>query len=201
MKLKRTSIYSAAAFLFTQTALAATVREVSFDHLCERAEAIICATAREVRTEASPDGNHVLTFTRFDNLVWVKGDTIEEGTADGDEVSSESYEVCTLGGRLGNIVEKIPGMPQFEIGNRYILFVEGNGRNICPIVGVHQGCFHIEQTEDGNEQVKTFRRRVINGVNEGELQTASPSEESQASIDLLQFLDLVKKQLDKGDSK
>lgn len=186
----------AAVLLISQQAGAITVREVAFDELCRRAEVIVCATAREIRTEASPDGNHVLTFTRFDELIWIKGQPAATGEGGDDTISApQTYEICTLGGKLGNMVEKIPGMPTFEPGRRYVLFVQGNGESLCPLIGVHQGCFHVERSDDGSETVKTWRRRLITGLDAGKLRTTESTSDVQTSIRLDRFIDMIKQQL------
>ncbi len=44
---------------------------------------------------------------------------------------------------MGDRGTKIPGMPQFKVGGNELLFVQGNGKNICPLVGVFHGRFRV----------------------------------------------------------
>lgn len=50
----------------------------------------------------------------------------------------------------------VPGVPQFAVGDREILFVRGNGRHVSPLVGWQQGRFRVVQEEvftDGGREV------------------------------------------------
>lgn len=38
---------------------------------------------------------------------------------------------------------KVSGVPEFRVGDRDILFVQGNGSSICPLVGWEQGRFRV----------------------------------------------------------
>lgn len=147
-----------AAWLFGVIALATptgatTVVEMSFDDVCLRAERILCGTVESITSRLNPDNGSMHTYTRFVDVRWV---TDGEAAAD--------FTVRTLGGVVGAVSLRVSGMPTFEIGRRYVIFVRGNGQSVCPLVGWHQGCFRIENDYPG--AVPTVMRLDGTGANE-----------------------------------
>jgi hypothetical protein len=72
---------------------------------------------------------------------------------------SEAGDLVTLrfqGGPNGQgRILTVPGVPLFDVGERELLFVEGNGRALCPLVGWYQGRVRLigglAYTDDGRE--------------------------------------------------
>ncbi|HET8646721.1 MAG TPA: hypothetical protein VFO85_14600, partial [Vicinamibacteria bacterium] len=72
---------------------------------------------------------------------------------------SEAGDLITLrfqGGPDGQgRILTIPGVPLFDVGERELLFVQGNGQALCPLVGWHQGRLRLIEgqayTDDGRE--------------------------------------------------
>jgi hypothetical protein len=52
-----------------------------------------------------------------------------------------------LGGTVGGVTLEIDGVPKFSAGDRVLLFVEGNGVQFCPLVGVFHGKFGVRKDE------------------------------------------------------
>ena len=52
-----------------------------------------------------------------------------------------------LGGTVGDVTLEIAGVPKFNAGDREFLFVEGNGVQFCPLVGVFHGKFAVRKDE------------------------------------------------------
>jgi hypothetical protein len=48
-----------------------------------------------------------------------------------------------LGGTSGARTLKIPGMPTFNVGDREIVFIAGNGQSFCPLVRIGHGRYHV----------------------------------------------------------
>ena len=56
-----------------------------------------------------------------------------------------------LGGQVGNQVLKVPGVPQFVNGERYILFSASPDRAlVCPVLGLDQGALRVIHDDAGN---------------------------------------------------
>jgi hypothetical protein len=61
-----------------------------------------------------------------------------------------------LGGTVGDQTIEVTDSPKFKVGNRDILFVENNGSQFVPLVGIMHGRFRVEREEaSGREVVKT----------------------------------------------
>jgi len=80
----------------------------------------------------------VITYVVFRDL------RLAKGTATGDSVL-----LALEGGTVGNDLIVVTGQPNFEVGNRYVLFVlpdRGPGKNsLTPVVGLYQGYFKVER--------------------------------------------------------
>ena len=111
-------------------ASAMVVVQRDFADLVTRAEQIVVGTVSAIRQDQDPSGAP-RTLVTFGDLTVLKGDV-------GATLTLELY-----GGRVGAVAQSIPDMPSFTEGERAVLFVAGNGRDICPLVGVWQGRFRV----------------------------------------------------------
>jgi len=67
----------------------------------------------------------------------------------------------------------ISDMPTFTVGERVVLFVAGNGQDICPLVGVWQGRFGVRFDRTRNaEVVESHDGRPVIGLAGRELRFA-----------------------------
>jgi len=112
------------------SAHAATVLKLDFDQLVKESDAALIATV--VRIEPFQDGSRIFSRIYFDVEETWKGDTIK------------SFEIVQPGGRLGSIVTRVPGMPEFEVGDRQILFLESSRDGQWVVLGLEQGRFLLE---------------------------------------------------------
>jgi hypothetical protein len=74
------------------------------------------------------------------------------------------------GGHTGGGVIAVPDMPRFTLGERDVLFVAGNDRDVCPLVGVWQGRFYVRfNAALGTDVVEDGNHQPLTGVAGGEL--------------------------------
>jgi hypothetical protein len=106
----------------------------SFPELVARAEQVVVGTVTDVR-EGPDEHGAPCTWVTFSDLVVLKG-----------EVGS-TLTLRLFGGASGPRVVQIPDMPTFTPGERAVLFVAGNGRDVCPLVGVWQGRFRVRHDD------------------------------------------------------
>jgi hypothetical protein len=104
----------------------------TFVELVERADCVLIGTVMQVTTAVEPEGEKIYTYVTLADLEVLKGD-----------VPDTSYVLRVRGGVVNTQAEVYPGLPQFEAGGRYILFVQGNFRDLFPVVGLHQGVFRV----------------------------------------------------------
>jgi hypothetical protein len=118
-----------------------------FPELVARAEQIVVGTVSAINKEQNASGTP-FTLVTFSDLTVLKGDV-------GPTLTLRFY-----GGTVGNGVVQVSEMPTFTVGERDLLFVAGNNRDVCPLVGAWQGRFYVRRdptlgtdiVEDSNHQ-------------------------------------------------
>ena|GEM_PF-1306486 len=102
--------------------------------LADQAELVFTGQAIGSESLASKDGTTAFTFVTFTVNEVLKGST------PGKEITLR-FE----GGDLGGRVLVVEGMPRFEEGESYLLFVHGNGSFASPVVGWWQGQYQFSR--------------------------------------------------------
>lgn len=132
------------AFLFIAVILgifssmyATSVQRLSFDQLVAKADSIVQGNVVGARTYRSPDGKLILTSYTINVHETLKGSP------------SKTVTLTTIGGRIGNTVLHVSGMPAFQQGEEAILFLEQAGA-FTTVVGLNQGKFGIANGEISN---------------------------------------------------
>lgn len=115
-------------------ARATSVVPPRFDELVAEAELIVRATpvARETRRETAPDGTVILR-----THVTLAVERTLKGTSAG------RLTLSFLGGELGDEAMTVRGVPRLEPGSVDYVFIAGNGRVFCPLVGLGHGRFRV----------------------------------------------------------
>jgi hypothetical protein len=104
----------------------------TFAELVERADCVLIGTVMQVTPAMGAEGEKIYTYVTLADLEVLKG-----------AVSDPSYVLRVRGGVVDTQAEVYPGLPQLEAGGRYLLFVQGNFRDLFPVVGLHQGVFRV----------------------------------------------------------
>lgn len=122
---------------------ATSVVPPTFPELVREAEAIYRGqvTAVEARRLTRPDGSTVIK-----TFVTLAIDRVLKGGAP-TEVTLEF-----LGGKVGEESLVIAGMPAFALGQREFVFVQKNGRQFCPLVGLMHGRYRILRDASGTQE-------------------------------------------------
>src|SRR3954463_7569611 len=99
------------AFIFlSTTARATTVEHLSLQDLATRSQSIVQGIVRASRSYWGPDGKLILTNTTIEVTESIKGQAVR------------TIEVTTVGGRIGDTVLHVAGMPAFAPGESTIVF-------------------------------------------------------------------------------
>jgi hypothetical protein len=157
--LVRTTLVVAAAL----TGLGMSVQPPTFDQLVEHAEMVFRAEVAALRSEWRGEN----ATRRIVTLVTFRVERNLVGT------SSSTVELEFLGGRVGEDELRVSGQVEFRIGDCEILFVRGNGRQICPLVHAMFGRFRVEENQ-GTLAVTRHDRVPLASVDEVALPLASP---------------------------
>jgi hypothetical protein len=135
--MKRLLIFVFLMLSFWDSLHATTVRHLSFDDLVAKAEVIVTGQVIDSRTYRTGDGKLILTSYTVQVGENIKGK------------APATLTVTTVGGKLGNTVLRVSGMPQFQAGENAVLFLERSGA-YTTVVGLNQGKFSIANGEVSN---------------------------------------------------
>jgi hypothetical protein len=116
---------------------ATTVRRLSFDELVTKAQSIVVGHVVDSRTLWNNDHKLILTSYTVQVQESMKGS------------AQPVLTVTTLGGKVGNTVLHVSGMPVLQPGEDVILFLEQSGSHTT-VVGLNQGKFTISSGEVSN---------------------------------------------------
>ena len=146
---------SLAAFVIASSSLlATTVIPPSFDELVSRAELIFQGSVSDVRSQWVGEGaqRHIVTYVTFNVADAIKGSP------------GASYTIRMLGGTVDGQTMEVSDGPKFKKGDRNFLFVENNGKQFIPLVGIMHGRFRVEREQNGREIVATNRGEPLSDV-------------------------------------
>jgi hypothetical protein len=135
---------------------ATTIIPMDVAQLSDQAELVFTGTAVQSRVERSKDGEPY-TFVTFAVHDVLKGWTLERQIA-----------LRFTGGETDDGTVSVEGMPQFERGETYLLFVHGNGSLLCPVLGWWQGQFRFDREPGSGKQILVDSAGVpLHGVAQG----------------------------------
>ncbi len=121
--------------LLGATALqATTVIPPKFEELVDNAQLIFEGTVSEVKSEWAGEGaqRRIVSFVTFKVKDTLKGE------------AGSSYTMRMLGGTVDGQTLEVTDGPKFKVGDRDVVFVENNGSQFIPLVGIMHGRFRVE---------------------------------------------------------
>ena len=129
-----------------------TVIPPTFDELVSRAEVIFQGTVTDVRSQWTGEGAQY----RIESYVTFKVEDAMKGAP------GESYTLRMLGGTVDGETMEVSDSPKFKVGDRDIIFVENNGSQFMPLVGIMHGRFHVDKDKQtGREMITTNEREPL----------------------------------------
>ena len=123
---------------------ATTVRAPDFNELVHGADRIVRGSVTRMRSYRVQAEGRAIIRTE----VTVQVHETLAGPSAGDELT-----LRLLGGQADGKFMRVEGMPAFEVGREFILFVAENGRRICPLVGWRHGQYRIELDASSGQRV------------------------------------------------
>jgi hypothetical protein len=122
---------------FQHILYATTVRRMNFDDLVARADTIVVGQVIDSRAYWASDRKLILTSYTVEVAESIKGN------------AAHTITVTAVGGRVGNTILHVSGMPEFRAGENAIVFLERSGA-YTTVVGLSQGKFTISNGEVSN---------------------------------------------------
>jgi hypothetical protein len=143
------------SLLIIPHAVATTVIAPTFTELVAQSESVLWGKVTAINSELVTQGNSRAIFTRV--TVTVREQII------GTNPTTVTLEF--LGGTVGELTMVVDGMPRFAVGQNDILFVQNNGRQICPLVGMAHGRYSIVRDPlTGTDQVTRDNGATLTNV-------------------------------------
>ena len=135
---------------------ATTVIPPSFDDLVRRAPIIFEGEVTGLHSQWIGEGaeHRIVTYVTFKVDDALKGDP------------GANYSIRMLGGTVDGRTMEVTDAPKFRVGDHDLLFVENNGSQFIPLVGIMHGRFRIEKDQTGRETLLTGEGQPLSDVNQ-----------------------------------
>ena len=125
-------------FLLVAGVQATTVQRLALEDLVKKAHRIVAGKVRGAKTYWSGNGKLILTDYTVQVDESIKGD------------SPGSFQITTIGGKIGTLELHVSGMPSFRNDENVVLFTESSG-SYEVVLGLAQGKFSVENGEVFND--------------------------------------------------
>jgi hypothetical protein len=136
---------------------ATTVNPPEFPDLVNQSDYIVRAVVKsvEAKVEQTARGRKIYTYVELEVREVIAG------------TPPSPLVLRLLGGRVGKDVMILEGAPQFKVGEEDILFVQGNGRQIYPLVAIMHGRYPVQrETGSGREFMARSNRVPLQNTSE-----------------------------------
>jgi hypothetical protein len=135
-------------------AQATTVIPPTFDELVDQAQVIFQGNVTDVKSQWTGEGAQrcIVSYVTFAVEDSLKGD------------AGQAYTIRMLGGTVDGESMGVADAPKFKVGDKDILFVENNGSQFVPLVGIMHGRFRVEKNPSGQEVVATNEGNAVKNV-------------------------------------
>ncbi|ABC32200.1 hypothetical protein HCH_05539 [Hahella chejuensis KCTC 2396] len=151
-----------AALMLAASAQATTLIYKDFNSLVAEAQGIVVGTVKEVVSQRAED-RQLYTYVRLADVETLAG-----------VYHDNELTLMMSGGYDGRNGLHVEGSPEFSAGERVVLFVEGNGQRMVPLVGWGQGVFRLQNNDRGAAIVTDDVGNEVYGVGEkGEILKAN----------------------------
>jgi hypothetical protein len=124
---------------------ATTVIPPNFDELVSRAQVIFEGEVTGLQSQWIGEGaeHRIVTFVNFKVVEALKGSP------------GANYSIRMLGGTVDGRTMEVTDAPKFKVGDHDVLFVENNGSQFIPLVGIQHGRFRVQKDQLGRDTLLT----------------------------------------------
>ncbi len=154
------------------SASATTVIPPTFDELVGQANVIFQGHVTNVKSEWVGEGaqRYIVSYVTFKVEEALKGNP------------GQSFTIRMLGGTVAGETMGVSDAPKFHVGDKDILFVQNNGSQFIPLVGIMHGRFHVRANESGHQIVTNSEDEPVKNVAHlGKIGSAPSPEEPDLS--------------------
>ena len=124
---------------------ATTVIAPTFDELVSQADLIFQGKVTAMTSQWAGEGAQriIVSYVTFGVEDSLKG------------TPGPSFTIRMLGGTVDGQTMEVADAPKFAVGDRGIVFVQHNGSQFIPLVGIMHGLFRVERDQAGGEFIRT----------------------------------------------
>ena len=154
MKKPNFLVMLAALLAGTASLTATVVIPPTFEQLVDQAQEIFQGTVTDVKSQWIGEGDerHIVSYITFQVKDALKG------------APGKSYTMRQFGGTVDGETMFVGDGPKFQVGDEDIVFVENNGSQVIPLVGLMYGRFHVRKDQSGRATVTTNEDRPLRNV-------------------------------------
>jgi hypothetical protein len=180
-------LLSVALILGPSGTKATTVIAPTFDELVAQAETIFEGVVTDVTSQWVGEGaqRHIVSYITFNVQDTLKGNP------------NQKYTIRMLGGTVDGESMGVSDAPKFKVGDKDILFVEHNGTQFIPLVGIMHGRFHVKRDQRGEEIVMNNENEPVKNVARLGRDQDNPGGASERNLTAADFKAAVKSKLQK----
>jgi hypothetical protein len=137
-------------------AQATTVIPPNFDELVSRAQIIFEGEVTGLQSQWIGEGaeHRIVTFVTFKVDDTLKGNP------------GATYSIRMLGGTVDGQTMEVTDAPKFKVGDHDVLFVENNGSQFIPLVGIQHGRFRVQKDQAGRDTLVTSAGQPLADVSQ-----------------------------------
>jgi hypothetical protein len=175
MKKANYLLFLASVIIVVRAAEATSVIPPTFDELVQQAQVIFQGDVTDVKSQWVGEGGQrvIVSYVTFTVAEALKGNP------------GKTYSIRMLGGTVDGETMGVSDAPKFKVGDKDILFVENNGTQFVPLVGIMNGRFHVRLDQSGREVVTTNEDGPLKSV--ARLGTGQASSAAEATLTPAEF--------------
>ncbi len=130
------------SLVLPRRAYATTVVAPEFDALVNQADYVVRASVKSVAAEwrENQGRRYIASKVALEIIEIIRG------------IPPQPLVLDVMGGRVGEDELVITGAPQFLVGDDVILFVQGNGRQMYPLVAIMHGLYPVVKDEKSQKE-------------------------------------------------
>lgn len=132
--------------------LAQAVIPMSYSEMVKTSEIIAVGTVTQSVSRFEENGKTIRTYATVRQLSVQKG-----------KVENDTLVLRLEGGKVGQEVLQVSGMPKLKVGSRYLMYLAPNDKHLSPFVGYCQGVFEITAVS-GREVLKNSNGLELIGI-------------------------------------
>jgi len=133
---------------------AATVLPMDASTLADLAGHVVAGTVVSTDPHWADNPRRIETTITLQDVEYLKG---------GPSAVSGAFSFVVPGGTVAGTRMHIVGAPTFHVGERWVLFLLPTYK-IFPVVGIHRGCFRVQQEPDGTDRIYDVSHNPILGL-------------------------------------